>query len=292
MGSSRWAPVSTAGVPTRFHRTTAVASRIVSALHDLTALEQGALVRRREVSPAELVEHYLDRVDDVGAFVVRTPELALDRAEELGRSLPAEGGSPLYGVPTAIKDLNLTAGVPTAFGSAAFADFVPDVSDAVTLAVEARGPGQPGQDQHSGVRVAVLHRAGGPPAGRDPVGPKPDGRWVFGRSRRGGRGRAGAGRAGLRRGWVDQDPRVLLRLGRAQADAWADLRGPDVRRPGGARARPGRWRGPSATPQPCWTCWPVGRWATRSGRRSPHRRSWLPVTGSPRGSGWPASRSR
>ncbi|MFC7501891.1 amidase family protein, partial [Nocardioides sp. GCM10030258] len=43
------------------------------------------------------------------------------------------------GVPTAIKDLNLTKGVPTAFGSPAFADYVPDVSDAVTLSIEAAG---------------------------------------------------------------------------------------------------------------------------------------------------------
>jgi len=109
----------------------------VSALHDLTAVEQGAAVRRGEVSPRELAAHYLDRADEVGAFVTRTPELALARAESL---LPVPHGSgPLYGVPTAIKDLNLTAGVRTTFGSAAFADFVPDVSDAVTQSLEAAG---------------------------------------------------------------------------------------------------------------------------------------------------------
>jgi amidase len=109
----------------------------VSALHDLTAVEQGAAVRRGEVSPRELVAHHLDRADDVGAFVTRTPEAALARAASL---LPVpDGAGPLYGVPTAIKDLNLTAGVRTTFGSAAFAEFVPEVSDAVTLALEAAG---------------------------------------------------------------------------------------------------------------------------------------------------------
>jgi amidase len=109
----------------------------VAELHDLTALEQGDLVRRREVSPLELTEHYLeraDRLDSVGAFVTLTPERARERARSL------EGGeSALFGVPTAIKDLNLTAGVRTTFGSAAFADFVPDVSDGVTLSIEAAG---------------------------------------------------------------------------------------------------------------------------------------------------------
>lgn len=109
----------------------------MAELHDLTALEQGALVRAGEVSALELTEHYLDRaarLDDVGAFVTLTPDLARERA----RSLPP-GDGPLRGVPTAIKDLNLTAGVRTTFGSAAFAEFVPDVSDGVTLSIEAAG---------------------------------------------------------------------------------------------------------------------------------------------------------
>jgi len=53
----------------------------VSDLHDLTALEQGEAVRRGEVSPRQLAEHYLHRADDVGAFVTRTPDLALARAD-------------------------------------------------------------------------------------------------------------------------------------------------------------------------------------------------------------------
>jgi amidase len=110
----------------------------VTQLHDLTALEQGEAVRRREVSVLELVDHYLARSDDVGAFVTLTPELARDRAQALIGSRPENAG-PLWGVPTAIKDLNLTAGVRTTFGSAVFADFVPDVSDAVTLAIEDAG---------------------------------------------------------------------------------------------------------------------------------------------------------
>ncbi|WP_122817045.1 amidase [Nocardioides pantholopis] len=108
-------------------------------LHDLTALEQGELVRRREVSPLELTEHYLeraDRLDSVGAFVTLTPELARERAAALG---PAPGAGALHGVPTAIKDLNLTAGVRTTLGSAAYDDFVPRVSDGVVLSMEAAG---------------------------------------------------------------------------------------------------------------------------------------------------------
>ena len=110
-------------------------------LHDLTALEQGELVRRRVVSPRELTEHYrerADRLDSVGAFVTLTPEAARARAAGLAAA-GAAASSPLFGVPTAIKDLNLTAGVRTTFGSAAYADHVPDMSDAVTLSIEDAG---------------------------------------------------------------------------------------------------------------------------------------------------------
>ena len=115
----------------------------MAELHDLTALELGELVRRGDVTPLELTDHFLeraDRLDSVGAFVTLTPDLARDRATELtADQVLAEPDSPLWGVPTAIKDLNATAGVRTTFGSAAFADFVPEVSDGVTLSIEAAG---------------------------------------------------------------------------------------------------------------------------------------------------------
>ena len=55
-------------------------------LHDLTALEAAAAVRRGEVSPVELVEHALDRIErldgQIGAFVTVTAER---RAPRRGR---------------------------------------------------------------------------------------------------------------------------------------------------------------------------------------------------------------
>lgn len=106
-------------------------------LHDLTALEQGAAIKAGEVSAAELVEHYLERVgrldESLGAFVTVTA----DRARADARSVSGTG--PLAGVPTAIKDLNSTAGVRTTYGSAVFADYVPDFSDELVLRIEAAG---------------------------------------------------------------------------------------------------------------------------------------------------------
>src|SRR5918999_4763757 len=96
--------------------------------HDLTALEQAGAIRRGELSSAELVEHYLTRIeahgDTVGAFVTVTADQARTQAKAADEA-PAEGRPALPGVPTAIKDLTMTAGVRTTVGSAAFTDFVP-----------------------------------------------------------------------------------------------------------------------------------------------------------------------
>ena len=116
----------------------------MTRLHDLTALEQAAAVRAGEVTPTELVEHSLARIETLdgglGAFLTVTPERALAAARSAETRL-AEGGDlpPLLGVPTAIKDLNNTAGIRTTFGSRAMADFVPADDDAVVTKLAAAG---------------------------------------------------------------------------------------------------------------------------------------------------------
>ena len=139
-------PVYAIGLSTR--SASGLASPTVSdtgtRLHDLSGLEQAAAVRAGEVSPTELVRHALGRIEaldpGLGAFLTVTPERALaeaTRAEELlrrGGELP-----PLLGVPTAIKDLNNTAGVRTTFGSRVTADFVPELDDAVVTKLAAAG---------------------------------------------------------------------------------------------------------------------------------------------------------
>ncbi|HWU31700.1 MAG TPA: amidase [Marmoricola sp.] len=101
-------------------------------LHDLTALEQGVAIRRGEISSRELVAHYAQRIERLnpvlGAFVTTTFDATTS---------PADG--PLAGVPTAIKDLNSTAGVRTSFGAALLKDYVPDFSDEVVLRIESAG---------------------------------------------------------------------------------------------------------------------------------------------------------
>ena len=116
----------------------------MAELHDLTALEQATAVRRREVSPVELVDHYLDRIDrlngTVGAFVTVTADAARAAAKQAEAAVTAgEELPPLHGVPIAVKDLNATAGVRTTFGSAAYDDFTPPYDDNVVVKLRQAG---------------------------------------------------------------------------------------------------------------------------------------------------------
>jgi amidase len=116
----------------------------VTSLPELSGLEVAAVVRRREASPVEVVAAALARLEaldpQVGAFTTVTAEAALDRARALESAvLRGDALPPLAGVPTAIKDLNTTAGVRTTFGSVAYRDFVPPVDDAVVAMVAASG---------------------------------------------------------------------------------------------------------------------------------------------------------
>jgi amidase len=119
----------------------------MTQLHELSALDAAAAVRRREVSPVELVEHALERIarldGQVGAFVTVTADTARTQAAAAEQAVLATGDPatlpPLLGVPIAIKDLNATAGVPTKLGSALFADWVPDYDDTVVSLLAAAG---------------------------------------------------------------------------------------------------------------------------------------------------------
>ncbi|GAA0456284.1 amidase [Streptomyces sp. NPDC046215] len=120
----------------------------MTQLHDLTALEQGAAVRAGEISPVELTEHYLERIDrldaSVGAFLTVTPEIARKQAADAESEAAAarrEGRtlSPLHGVPVPVKDLTSVAGVRCTMGSAALAGYVPAADDHVVTRLRSAG---------------------------------------------------------------------------------------------------------------------------------------------------------
>lgn len=97
----------------------------------LTAVEMARRLRSRELSAVEVMGAHLERIErlnpQVNAIVTLVPEQAMNEAraadEALGRG---EGVGPLHGLPVAHKDLFLTRGIRTTYGSPLFKDFVPD----------------------------------------------------------------------------------------------------------------------------------------------------------------------
>ena len=110
-------------------------------LHHLTAQEQWDWLQRGEVTPLELTEHYLARIERLdaalGAFVTVTADAAIERARTLADTVPRT--APLWGLPFADKDLVNRAGVPTGFGSRLMSGFVPDESDELVDVLDAAG---------------------------------------------------------------------------------------------------------------------------------------------------------
>jgi amidase len=106
----------------------------------LTATEQAGLIRRREVSPVEVVEVYLERIDNLdpqlNAFVTVSADEALAEAR---RAESTSADRPFHGVPLPIKDMTDTAGLRTTYSSRAFRDYVPKADVAVVQRLRQAG---------------------------------------------------------------------------------------------------------------------------------------------------------
>ena len=102
----------------------------------LTATELARMIRARHVSALEVMQAHLAQIErtnsEVNAIVTLTPERALEGAREIDARLArGEDPGPLAGLPVAHKDLALTRGLRTTFGSPIFRDFVPDVDSVI-----------------------------------------------------------------------------------------------------------------------------------------------------------------
>ena len=86
--------------------------------------ELGELVRTRQVSPVELAEIFLERLENLGsrfnAVVTVTRETALEQARQAEQEIADDNyRGPLHGLPYGAKDLLATSGgIPTSWGVA------------------------------------------------------------------------------------------------------------------------------------------------------------------------------
>lgn len=112
-------------------------------LADRSASELAGLVRSREISPVEVMEDCLARVERfnpaVNALVTLNPR-ALDEADELERRLVrGEEVGLLAGLPVGIKDVTPVAGLRTTYGSTLYRDHVPTEDALVVQRLRAAG---------------------------------------------------------------------------------------------------------------------------------------------------------
>ena len=108
----------------------------------LTALQAVELLQSGAVTPLELIDNALSRIEAVNPKVNAMVTLCAERARDHAKRLmakPVEQRGPLAGLPIGVKELNDVAGVRVTYGSPIFADNVPEKSDIMVERLENNG---------------------------------------------------------------------------------------------------------------------------------------------------------
>ena len=109
----------------------------------ISSVQLASLVRARVVSPVEIIEAHLQRIDQINpllnAIVTLAPDI-MDRARAAEADLMSgEEVGPLHGVPLTVKDTIDTSGLRTTSGSRLRAHDVPDRDATVVARLKASG---------------------------------------------------------------------------------------------------------------------------------------------------------
>ena len=118
----------------------------MAALHELTIMEIHQMLERGEVSPVDVTESCLRRIDDVegqvGAFIAVDGDSALEQSHKAASSLkeaPTEKTFPIAGIPMQVKDGICTKGMPTTCASRMLENFRPGYDATVVDKLCSRG---------------------------------------------------------------------------------------------------------------------------------------------------------
>jgi amidase len=141
----------------------------------MSAVEMARLVRAKEVSARELLAAHLTQIERVNPKVNAIVTLVADRALEQARAADeaqARGQAigPLHGLPIAHKDLQLTRGIRTTFGSPIYRDFVPARTRCCRTRAQRRRD-RDREDEYAGVRRRVADVQPGVRRHAEPIRP-------------------------------------------------------------------------------------------------------------------------
>lgn len=111
---------------------------------NLTIIEAANLIRTRRLSPVELIQATLKRIDSiepkVRAFITLTREEALRAAGSAEKEITAgKYRGPLHGIPIGVKDTHYTKGVRTTAATRVLADFIPQFDATVVTRLKNAG---------------------------------------------------------------------------------------------------------------------------------------------------------
>ena len=113
-------------------------------LHYMTITELAALIKAREISPVEVTEAMLRRIEQIDGKYKSYATVMADQAQSAAKAAESEIAAgqyrgPLHGVPFAVKDLCFTEGVRTMGGSKVYIDHVPNFDATVVAKLNAAG---------------------------------------------------------------------------------------------------------------------------------------------------------
>ena len=113
-------------------------------LYHLTIDQAAGLIQRRELSPVELTQAFLSRIEDTDdklhSYIKVVPELALaDARMAEAEIIRGDYKGAMHGIPFALKDLYDTAGITTTAGSKVDIDRVPTEDATTTARLKAAG---------------------------------------------------------------------------------------------------------------------------------------------------------
>ncbi|WP_411881577.1 amidase [Polaromonas sp. YR568] len=115
-----------------------------STLPDISAVELRRLIGSRRVSPVELMDACIGRIENLNPAINAICATDFTRAREAAREAEAQvmrGGplGPLHGLPLGVKDLQDTAGLLTTYGNVGLRGNVPAKDNALVAKLRAAG---------------------------------------------------------------------------------------------------------------------------------------------------------
>lgn len=116
----------------------------MNELCDLSAVHLSGMIRSKEISPAELIDNCIDRIEScdgkLNAMVTKNYERAKEEAKLAERKvLDGHNLGLLHGLPVGVKDLELTQGLRTTLGSKLYANYIPDKDQGSVAKIRAEG---------------------------------------------------------------------------------------------------------------------------------------------------------